>query len=104
MLPAGAFSGTETTGFEQRGEEEEGEEIRRRTKKPQWVKQSLALGRFIPQFYKRARNAVWELKVLFPGDIPSRFLSRTLAEQNKLSSVASFYELTASLTTAAGLF
>lgn len=52
MLPAGVFCGTETTGFEQKGAEEEGEETRRQTKKPQWVKQNLALGRFIPQFYK----------------------------------------------------
>lgn len=80
MLPAGVFSGTEITGFERKGEEEEGEENRRQTKKPQWVKQNLVLGRFIPQFYKWARKAVWELKVLLPRDIPSRFLSRTLAE------------------------
>lgn len=80
MLPAGVFSTTQIMGFEWRGEEEEGEEIRRGTKKPQWVNQSLTLGRFIPQFYKWTRKAVWELKVLFPGDIPSRFLSWTSAE------------------------
>jgi len=55
----------------------------RGTKKPPWVKQNLMLGRLILQLYKRGRKAVWELKVLFPGDIPSRFPSWTLAERKQ---------------------